>query len=418
MFAAKNEGLLFRKARLKWNFIFTLTIAFLFLTASSVVYFLFRNINSVQFDNELIELSSEVEKRVMNLPTLIREKMLSLGENRPLLYLSEEEVLQIYDLEGKKVYDIGIDFPEPAFFKEGFSEQNEFRFYTKIIKNVRGIPMMFVRIGKSEKEFYDNQQSFFNVLFLLFLVIVVGSWILSNFLSFYILRPLKTSYEQLKRFTSDASHELKTPLSVLRTSIDLLPVKELTEPVKEKISYMDNAVRKMQNLVDQLIRLAKSEQPSASVLRTEIIQLNPLFRTLVEQKQVILEQKCIHVEIKVEPEERCVTSKEILLTILNNLFDNAIKFTKNGGNIALGMMKRGRECLFYVEDNGIGIPETEYAKIFQRFYKVENSRNELEGSGMGLAIVQEYARIIDAEVTVKSQLGQGSRFEFVFHEKK
>jgi len=116
MFATPSDNALFKKARLKWNIIFTLTITALFFMAAMIVYLLFLNINTAQFDNELRRLSTEVEKRIMNLPAIIRERLLTLGESRPSLYISTEEVLQIFDLEGKKVYDIGIDFPDPPSF--------------------------------------------------------------------------------------------------------------------------------------------------------------------------------------------------------------------------------------------------------------------------------------------------------------
>ncbi|HQG98109.1 MAG TPA: hypothetical protein PLO75_05770, partial [Thermotogota bacterium] len=134
---------------MKWNLIFTLTISALFFVASIIVYVSFLNIYTAQFDHELRQLSTEVEKRILNLPALIRERLLTLGESRPSLYLSVEEVLQIFDLEGKKIYDIGIDVPDPPSFREGFSNENDFRFFTRILKNPRGIPVAFVRIGKN-----------------------------------------------------------------------------------------------------------------------------------------------------------------------------------------------------------------------------------------------------------------------------
>ncbi len=416
MSAMTRDGALFKKARLKWNFIFTLTITALFFVASVIVYVSFLNIHTVQFDNGLRQLSGEVEKRIMNLPALIRERLLTLGESRPPLYISTEEVLQIFDLEGKKVYDIGIDFPDPPLFREGFSNENDFRFFTRILKNARGIPIAFVRIGRNVNGITRNLRDLINLLLLLFGVIVTGSWLLSNFLSFYVLKPLRTSYEQLKQFTSDASHELKTPLSVLRTSLDMIPPEESPPLTREKLGYMDLSVRKMQSLVDQLIQLAKSGARDGKVLKTEKIALKPFLSSLVSQNHVLIERKNLQVRLSADPTAECRTSRESLRIILGNLFDNAVKFTPEGGAITVGMVKRGKVCHFFVEDTGIGIDEREHKRIFERFYKIEGSRSEDAGSGMGLAIAKEYAQLIGAELSVKSHLNEGSRFELTFAE--
>ena len=120
MSAMTRDGALFKKARLKWNFIFTLTITALFFVASVIVYVSFLNIHTVQFDNGLRQLSGEVEKRIMNLPALIRERLLTLGESRPPLYISTEEVLQIFDLEGKRCMISASIFPTRHSFAKAF----------------------------------------------------------------------------------------------------------------------------------------------------------------------------------------------------------------------------------------------------------------------------------------------------------
>jgi signal transduction histidine kinase len=416
MFATASDTALFRRARLKWNLIFTLTISALFFVASIIVYVSFLNIYTAQFDHELRQLSTEVEKRILNLPALIRERLLTLGESRPSLYLSVEEVLQIFDLEGKKIYDIGIDVPDPPSFREGFSNENDFRFFTRILKNPRGIPVAFVRIGKNINGISRDLRGLVNLLGLLFAVIVTGSWLLSNVLSAYVLKPLRSSYEQLKQFTSDASHEFKTPLSVMRASLDLIPTEGLEQGALEKLGYMDLSVRKMQGLVDQLVQLAKSGGLAGS-LKMEEITVEPFLTSIVDENRALIEQKALRVRVKADPKSQCHTASEPLRLILGNIVNNAVKFTPEGGEILIGMIRRGKTNLFFVEDTGIGIEESEQKRIFERFYKVEGSRPAGSGSGMGLAIAKEYALLIGAQLSVKSHLNEGSRFELMFTEK-
>jgi len=123
------------------------------------------------------------------------------------------------------------------------------------------------------------------------------------------------------------------------------------------------------------------------------------------------------VRVKADPKSQCHTASEPLRLILGNIVNNAVKFTPEGGEILIGMIRRGKTNLFFVEDTGIGIEESEQKRIFERFYKVEGSRPAGSGSGMGLAIAKEYALLIGAQLSVKSHLNEGSRFELMFTEK-
>jgi signal transduction histidine kinase len=236
-----------------------------------------------------------------------------------------------------------------------------------------------------------------------------GAAVFGYFMSSMALLPVKNAYNSLKRFSMDASHELKTPLSVLKTSLDVLKYREdLPDDVKSKLNVMEKNVDKMSKQINQLLLLVKSESSLNNVVK-ERINLKEFLQQIVDEFKPKAESKGLVLEIDCPEDLFLETEKDTLRVILENLIDNAVKFTEKG-KVIVGARKEGRLTI-YVQDTGPGIPKKEQKRIFERFYRI--SRNT-EGSGLGLSIVKELASRLKAKVILESEEGKGSTFKLVF----
>jgi len=216
-------------------------------------------------------------------------------------------------------------------------------------------------------------------------------------------------------FVANVSHELKTPLAVIKACVETLQDGAVEDPAN-RLSFLEQInenTDRLNNLVLDLLSLARLESGSQN-LEVQSIVIADLVRDIVEHFRRRAEGKKLSIEV-LSPEEPSAaeirTDEEALRQILDNLLDNAIKYTPEGGRIRVRWYGRGDQICFEVEDNGIGIPEMDLPRIFERFYRVDKARSrELGGTGLGLAIVKNLAQVLRGSVSAASTLGQGSLF--------
>jgi two-component system phosphate regulon sensor histidine kinase PhoR len=227
------------------------------------------------------------------------------------------------------------------------------------------------------------------------------------------ISPLK-KYEQSKReFVDNASHELKTPISVLRGIVETLLEEEEDQ---RKRHFLEKALRKieqMQNLVEDLLTLTKLESGRERLNLSEF-----KLRELVEEVYDSLEQEFVKKEVSFEnlvsEDFKMFADRQKLLLLLRNLIDNAVKYNKRGGKVWVRAKKEGNKQILEVEDTGIGIPPEHVPFIFERFYRVDKGRSrEMGGTGLGLSIVKHIVFLHGGEIMVHSKPGEGSRFSIV-----
>lgn len=216
-------------------------------------------------------------------------------------------------------------------------------------------------------------------------------------------------------FVANVSHELKTPLAVIKACVETLQDGAIDDPANRN-SFLDqvneNADR-LHNLILDLLNLARIESGSQS-LEIQTVVISDLVRDCIEHLRPRAEAKRQTIEILAPPEPSAAeirTDEEALRQMLENLVDNAIKYTPDEGRIRIRWYGRGDQICFEVEDNGIGIPEVDLPRIFERFYRVDKARSrEMGGTGLGLAIVKNLAQILRGSVKAASELGKGSVF--------
>jgi signal transduction histidine kinase len=236
---------------------------------------------------------------------------------------------------------------------------------------------------------------------------------LGNTLNAMISR-LETSFGALRRFTADASHELKTPLTVLRADVEraMHPGARGTEAMQALEEALQETTR-MSDLVDSLLTLARADEGRFDLHR-EPVPLGPLVRDVYETAMILGEESGLTVSMSVLEEGVVDGDARRLRQLFLNLITNAIKYTPSGGRVELSLSQRvGDEVAFTVRDTGIGMSAADLSHVFERFWRADRARSrtsERGGFGLGLAISQWIAQAHGGRIAVQSRLGRGSVF--------
>lgn len=228
---------------------------------------------------------------------------------------------------------------------------------------------------------------------------------------------LDDSFEAEKRFISDASHELRTPMSVIMAQTELtLEQDRSNEEYKSAIEVINRQGGRMNTLIDTLLDYTRLEQ-RADEYQMMPIDLSELVTDLCQDMKLI-KLKNITLEYDVDPGITVSGHKVLLTRMLQNLIDNAYKYGNDNGNIWVTLKNNKDNVILSVKDNGIGISEQGVDKIFDRFYREDSSRTHQKrmayGYGLGLSMVKKIVEMHDANIRVISEEGQGSEFRIYF----
>jgi signal transduction histidine kinase len=224
---------------------------------------------------------------------------------------------------------------------------------------------------------------------------------------------LETSFAALRRFTADASHELKTPLAVLRADVER--AMHSTPSSTEHLIALEEALQettRMADLVDSLLTLARADEGRFDLFR-EAFPLEPLVHDVFETAVILGEHAGLHVSLPTVEGAVILGDRLRLRQLFLNLVTNAIKYTPRGGSVELTLKRRDGEVQFAVRDTGIGIAAADLPYIFERFWRADRARSRLSergGFGLGLAISQWIAQAHGGSLTVQSRLHRGSTF--------
>lgn len=217
---------------------------------------------------------------------------------------------------------------------------------------------------------------------------------------------LNQSYQQIKEFNSNASHQLKTPLSSIKVQIDVTLKKERSIlEYQEVLTSINYEINSLQSLVSNLLMLTRMRDKSIKDGFTKI-NLDNILLEVVGEKIIVAEKKKIHLDIQ-ELEEITIFGNETLLSILiTNLIDNAIKYTASGKSIIISL----KDSTLIIQDQGIGIPEDKLNLIFDKFYRINNAKSNVsKGYGLGLAMVKKIVILHDASIQIHSKLDKGTK---------
>jgi signal transduction histidine kinase len=231
-----------------------------------------------------------------------------------------------------------------------------------------------------------------------------------------MLNRIATSYERIKQFTGDASHELRSPTAVVKASAELLLMGE-TDPevVRRTLSNIVSEADYMTRIIADLLTLARTATDSGPQPE-ELFELEESIRALMPRITSLAQTKNIRAVISLDEDLLLLQGNQsVAERVLMILVDNAIRYTSSGGAVWVQLWRDHASGGFEVRDNGIGIPLEHQDKVFERFYRVDVARTPGDsGSGLGLSIAKSLTDLYGGEISLRSAPGQGSSFVVSF----
>lgn len=227
----------------------------------------------------------------------------------------------------------------------------------------------------------------------------------------HMIEQLDSAFKSQHSFVTDASHELRGPLTVIRGNLDLLKRAATPEDREECLEALEAETTRMVNVVNDLLMLADVESQAPD--QKERVNLRDVLHAETQRSRALSGNRRLTVDH--EEDLFIAGSSHRLRQLLGNLVNNAISYTADGDAITLSLYRDGGWAHLEVADTGIGIPPEHLPHILSRFYRVDKARSRMRGgTGLGLAIVEEIARQHSGEVDVQSKPGEGSRFTVRF----
>ncbi|MEN8615226.1 HAMP domain-containing sensor histidine kinase [Dehalogenimonas sp. THU2] len=222
---------------------------------------------------------------------------------------------------------------------------------------------------------------------------------------------LERAFIRQRQFTGDASHELRTPLSIIQAESSLALNKPRTvDDYRKSLELVKRESVHMSILIDRLLFLARSDAGQQK-FDCELIDLTGLVVGIVSEIEPVCAEKGLTCSMKHAENTSVLGEVLSLRQLFFNLLDNAIRYTPAGGRVSVSVKQEDRFGIVTINDTGVGIPPEHLAHIFERFYRVDQSRSKSDGgSGLGLSISEEITGFFGGKIEVKSQIGIGSTF--------
>ena len=226
-----------------------------------------------------------------------------------------------------------------------------------------------------------------------------------------MIERLDASFNQMKQFSVDVAHELKTPLTILKGESELALTKTLTQEEMQEIltSFLEEIVR-LSRIVDDLLTLTKADAGQLT-LRREPLRLDAVLEELCEDAVALGANKEIRVDLGDHPPAAVLGDPLRIRQLFRNLIKNAVQYTDRGGIIQISSRIDGARVVTAIRDSGMGITPEQLKKIFDRFYRADEARSRLSGgSGLGLSIARRMAELQGGSIRAESSPGHGTTF--------
>ena len=370
-------------------------------------------------------LNQQLTARLENLATAASFNMdLEDGEldvDDDEILVRQEQMIQWFELQGKLVvqqgkYQLNIPLDIKSSL-QNYSHPYPIRSVTKPVKDLEtGEVIGYVRVSESLTELHNTLRRLdyglgSGVAISLLLSSVGGIWLTRR-----AMQPIESSFERLKQFTADASHELRSPLMAIKTNADvaLKYPDGMRATDAEKFEAISSATNQMTRLTENLLLLARTAR--VNTLPKELVDISSILSDLMQLYEPQAREQGMIWQERLEKDLHLWGDEALLRQLFTNLLQNALYYTPAGGSVIIEASRaNSKSIVIRVRDTGIGIAPEHLDQIFDRFWRVDKSRSYQAGkSGLGLAIAREIVQLHEGTIFVESQLGIGSCFTVRF----
>lgn len=225
-----------------------------------------------------------------------------------------------------------------------------------------------------------------------------------------MIRPLSENHKQQTEFIASASHELRSPLTVILSSIQAME-KASPEEQKHFASIIKNEGNRMSRLIGDMLSIANADNRSWKIFPAPC-ELDTLLLDTFEKYERLMQEKKLrfHISLPEETLPPCKCDSSRISQVLSILLDNALSYVPSGKDVFLSLSQGTKHFYLTVADNGPGIPDKQKASVFHRFYRADNARNNKEHFGLGLCIAQEIVQLHKGTLKITDTKGGGASF--------
>ena len=388
-----------------WTLVTVITASFLILQyknlSSSLEQRLYDAQETAQEDYHEVILSDRAASNDLSKGPIDSDKDNRIGDTYYYALMIDAETEKPFFVENGSLEDSSVEQLAMAMYDTG-AESGKYSHYDFLVRSIDDdftIQITFIDNSVTSKRFFPT--------FIIAIIILTAAFILIFVVSYYIsellIRPINDNIAKQQRFIADASHELKTPLAVVDVNIDMA---RQTPDNSKYLDYIKSETKKMNKLIQELLMLAEAEDEDRSRSDEDFNLTQTLEKVILPFEAAAFEKG---VMIKQDLQENLMFkgNPEDLSRMGETLIENAIYHADADTNVGITLEKSHGHVIFSVLNYGETIPEEQQAHIFERFYRVDKSRNRRNGHfGLGLAIAQATAHLYHGEITLDSKDGR------------
>ena len=331
----------------------------------------------------------------------IDESGVILSQIKSNISMDDESFKSIVKAAHESQEDIGtIKSMDIRYYKKHYSlyEKISFIDISRDNKNLENLFVVFIMTGA------------ITLLFFFFIVLFLSNW---------ALMPVEKTWNQQKQFIADASHELKTPLTVLLANMDILENNK-SDTIQSQIKWIQASkqeAKQMKNLIEEMLFLAKSDANRIDNSKTTINVSDTLFSLILSIEVIAFEKNVIiNYASTIDENLYTIANEKQLISLLSILLENACKYSYEETSITAKLKREQSKIKFELNNFGPVIPKHEIAHIFERFYRVDKSRNKEHGGyGLGLSIAKKITDENNMKISVESSAEKGTTFKVIMN---
>ena len=317
-----------------------------------------------------------------------------LAQNRDFGTISLDGRDWMYKIAYQESRDRLADYPQVAdslMLSSGINRQISFLDITESIMTLRRLMITLSLVG---------------------VVVLIVFYFISLFFSGRAVKPIAEAWDKQKHFIADASHELKTPLTIINANCDALleSGRETVDSQRKWIDYILAGTDRMARLTGQLLTLAKMDDKSRAIT-FDNVDISKLANESIQSMEAMADKRCLNVEQNIEPDVVIKSDGEKIAAIYTALLENAVKYADN--SIYVNLCKDRRRVFFSVANDGCSISKEDLPKVFDRFFKCDKSREGNDSYGLGLSITKTIVESLSGDITVVSEVGGNTVFTVV-----